>query len=109
VIADLTKVYAQSGYEQSVANLKKVSLSGDNVFGDDSGALQLATVTGGVTSGYTVTLNVGVDTTTTPGSRRLASRRSCCGRYRVLRRSGRMRSWMCGDGSSPSCARSSAR
>lgn len=59
-------VYAQSGYEQSVANLKKVSLSSDNVFGDDSGALQLATVTGDVTSGYTVTLKVGVDTTTKP-------------------------------------------
>ncbi|WP_410608074.1 hypothetical protein [Amycolatopsis sp. lyj-109] len=59
-------VYGQSGYEQSVANLKKVSLSTDNVFGDDSGARQLATVTGDVTGGYTVTLNVGVDTTTKP-------------------------------------------
>jgi protocatechuate 3,4-dioxygenase beta subunit len=59
-------VYAQPGYEQSVSNLKKVSLSDDNVFGDDSGALQLATVTGDVTSGYAVTLAVGVDTTTTP-------------------------------------------
>lgn len=45
-----------------------MSLSGDNVFGDDSGALQLATVTGDVTSGYTVTLNVGVNTTTTPSA-----------------------------------------
>ncbi|WP_318307522.1 intradiol ring-cleavage dioxygenase [Amycolatopsis solani] len=61
-------VYAQAGYEQSVSNLKKVSLSSDNVFGDDSGALQLATVTGDVTSGYTVTLKVGVDTTTTPAA-----------------------------------------
>jgi protocatechuate 3,4-dioxygenase beta subunit len=59
-------VYAQAGYEQSVSNLNKVSLSGDNVFGDDSGALQLATVTGDITSGYAVTLAVGVDTTTTP-------------------------------------------
>ncbi|WIY02429.1 intradiol ring-cleavage dioxygenase [Amycolatopsis mongoliensis] len=59
-------VYARSGYEQSVANLEKVSLSNDNVFGDDSGALQLATVTGDVTSGYQVTLNVGVNTTTKP-------------------------------------------
>lgn len=59
-------VYAQSGYEESVSNLAKVSLSKDNVFGDDSGALQLATVTGDVTSGYQVTLNVGVDTTTKP-------------------------------------------
>ncbi|MBE1497578.1 protocatechuate 3,4-dioxygenase beta subunit [Amycolatopsis lexingtonensis] len=61
-------VYAQPGYEASVSNLRKVSLSSDNVFGDDSGALQLGTVTGDVTSGYTVTLKVGVDTTTTPAA-----------------------------------------
>jgi protocatechuate 3,4-dioxygenase beta subunit len=59
-------VYAQPGYEQSVSNLNQVSLSSDNVFGDDSGALQLATVTGDVTNGYAVTLAVGVDTATTP-------------------------------------------
>ncbi|WP_410659254.1 intradiol ring-cleavage dioxygenase [Amycolatopsis sp. lyj-112] len=67
-------VYAQTGYEKSVPNLAKVSLSSDNVFGDDSGALQLASVTGDVTSGYTVTLNVGVDTTTTPTAGRPPSR-----------------------------------
>ncbi|WP_239071714.1 hypothetical protein [Amycolatopsis sp. SID8362] len=61
-------VYAQPGYEASVSNLQKVSLSSDNVFGDDSGALQLGTVTGDVTGGYTVTLKVGVDTTTTPAA-----------------------------------------
>ncbi|MGY1650750.1 intradiol ring-cleavage dioxygenase [Geodermatophilus sp. SYSU D01119] len=59
-------VYATSGYEASVANLARVSLDGDNVFGDDGGASQLATVTGDVTNGYTVTLTAGVDTTTTP-------------------------------------------
>jgi protocatechuate 3,4-dioxygenase beta subunit len=59
-------VYARSGYEQSVANLARVSLDGDNVFGDDGGAAQLATVRGDVTAGYTVTLPVGVDTTTEP-------------------------------------------
>src|SRR3954469_9651394 len=59
-------VYAQAGYEQSVPNLAKVSLSADNVFGDDNGALQLATVTGDVTSGYRGALKVGVDTTTKP-------------------------------------------
>ncbi|TDD60879.1 3,4-dioxygenase subunit beta [Kribbella antibiotica] len=59
-------VYAQTGYEKSVSGLKKVTLSGDNVFGDDGGALQLATVTGDVTAGYTVALNVGVNTTTKP-------------------------------------------
>jgi protocatechuate 3,4-dioxygenase beta subunit len=59
-------VYATSGYESSVRNLADVSLTSDNVFGDDSGASQLATVSGDLTSGYTVSLPVGVDTTTTP-------------------------------------------
>ena len=59
-------VYATSGYEASVANLSRVSLTADNVFGDDGGASQLATVTGDVSSGYTVRLAVGVDTTTEP-------------------------------------------
>jgi protocatechuate 3,4-dioxygenase beta subunit len=61
-----TQVYAQTGYEQSVANLSQVSLERDNVFGDDGGKRQLATVTGDVTSGLRVSLAVGVDTTTTP-------------------------------------------
>ncbi|MDQ3790322.1 MAG: 3,4-dioxygenase subunit beta, partial [Actinomycetota bacterium] len=55
-------VYAERGYEQSVSNLSRVSLTSDNVFGDDGGATQLATVTGDVASGYTVKLAVGVDT-----------------------------------------------
>jgi len=59
-------VYAEDGYEASVSNLSRVSLSSDNVFSDDSGAGQLATVTGDVSNGYTVALAVGVDTTTTP-------------------------------------------
>ena len=59
-------VYATPGYEASVSNLARVSLTSDNVFGDDGGAGQLASVTGDVTSGYTVRLAVGVDTTTTP-------------------------------------------
>ena len=61
------KVYAETGYEASVSNLANVSLSSDGVFGDDGGASQLATVTGGVEKGYAVSLNVGVDTATTPG------------------------------------------
>ncbi len=60
------QVYAEDGYERSVSNLSRVSLGGDNVFGNDGGASQLGTVTGDVTSGYTVRLAVGVDTTTTP-------------------------------------------
>lgn len=54
------RVYAQTGYERSVANLSRVSLAGDMVFGDDGGARQLTTVTGDVSGGYTVALNVGV-------------------------------------------------
>ncbi len=59
-------VYAQPGYEASVQNLARVSLQSDNVFGDDGGAHQLATVIGDASTGYTVTLPVGVDTATTP-------------------------------------------
>ncbi|WP_411558703.1 intradiol ring-cleavage dioxygenase [Plantibacter sp. MPB07] len=59
-------VYALSGYDGSSGNLAQVSLDDDNVFGDDGGALQLATVTGDATSGYQVALTVRVDTTTTP-------------------------------------------
>ncbi|MGK5115018.1 MULTISPECIES: intradiol ring-cleavage dioxygenase [unclassified Geodermatophilus] len=60
------RVFAEAGYEASVRNLAQLSLDSDNVFGDDGGAAQLATVTGDVAGGYTVTLAVGVDTGTTP-------------------------------------------
>lgn len=60
-------VYATGGYEASAANLSRVSLTGDGVFGDDGGASQLAAVTGSVSGGYTVRLALGVDTTTEPG------------------------------------------
>lgn len=64
---DVSKlVYALDGYEGSTANLAQVSLDTDNVFSDDGGALQLATVTGDVKSGYQVSLTVRVDTRTTP-------------------------------------------
>lgn len=59
-------VYATSGYETSIDTLSRVSLTSDNVFGDDGGTSQLATVTGDVDTGYTVRLTVGVDTTTEP-------------------------------------------
>ena len=59
-------VYATEGYDASVANLARVSLDDDNVFGDDGGASQLGTVTGSVADGYTVSLTAAVDTTTTP-------------------------------------------
>ncbi|PRY67139.1 protocatechuate 3,4-dioxygenase beta subunit [Glaciihabitans tibetensis] len=62
-----TGVYVLEEYEGSTANMKQVSLDSDNVFGDDGGALQLATATGDTTGGYVVSLSVGVDTATTPG------------------------------------------
>ena len=62
------KVYATSGYEQSVANMSGMSLSSDNVFSDDGGASQLATATGDIDDGYTVKLAVRVDTSTEPMS-----------------------------------------
>ena len=61
------KVYAQPGYEQSATNLARVTLATDNVFGDDSAATQLATVSGDVAPhGYSASLAIGVDTTTRP-------------------------------------------
>lgn len=66
--APLTDVYALTAYDGSARNLSQVTLSSDNVFGDDGGALQIATVTGDTTSGYTATLAVRVDTTTTPSA-----------------------------------------
>ncbi|RFA18158.1 3,4-dioxygenase subunit beta [Subtercola boreus] len=59
-------VYALPAYAGSSANLAQVSLDSDNVFGDDGGSLQVATVTGDATAGYRVALTVRVDTSTTP-------------------------------------------
>lgn len=59
-------VYARPGYEQSMSNLSRVTLTGDNVFGDDGAVHQLGSVTGDATSGYHVALTVPVDTGTTP-------------------------------------------
>jgi protocatechuate 3,4-dioxygenase beta subunit len=59
-------VYAQPGYEASVRTLARVSLENDNVFREDAGASQLASVTGDVTAGYVVSLTVPVDTRTPP-------------------------------------------
>ena len=64
--ATCRQVYAEAGYEQSVANLSRVSLSSDNVFGDDSAVHQVGAITGTVASGLTVALTVGVDARTTP-------------------------------------------
>lgn len=60
------EVYATTGYEQSVTNLAQLSLDTDNVFGDDGGKSQLATMGGNVTSGYSIALTAPVDTATEP-------------------------------------------
>jgi protocatechuate 3,4-dioxygenase beta subunit len=53
------QVYATAGYESSIANLSRVSLATDNVFSDGS-ALELATVSGSVQSGFTAALSVAI-------------------------------------------------
>jgi protocatechuate 3,4-dioxygenase beta subunit len=53
-------VYATSGYEQSVGNLSQVSLQRDNVFGDDGGVHQLATMSGSASTGYAAALTIGI-------------------------------------------------
>ena len=53
-------VYATSGYEQSVRNASQISLQSDNVFGDDGGIHQIATMSGSVDAGYTASLTIGL-------------------------------------------------
>lgn len=53
-------VYATAGYEQSVRNMTQTTLMSDNVFGDDGGIHQLATMSGSVATGYTAALTIGV-------------------------------------------------
>ncbi|MFT4283230.1 MAG: intradiol ring-cleavage dioxygenase [Protaetiibacter sp.] len=57
-------VYQDARYSGSSGNLGQVTLASDNVFGDDGGVLQLATVRGDATGGYTASLLVRVDTRT---------------------------------------------
>lgn len=51
---------SDSNYTDSIGNLSRITLSSDNVFGEDSGVLQIATITGDISSGLTATLNVGI-------------------------------------------------
>lgn len=53
-------VYATDGYDGSAGNLAQTSLERDNVFSDDGGEHQLATVTGSVSAGYTASLTLAV-------------------------------------------------
>jgi protocatechuate 3,4-dioxygenase beta subunit len=52
-------VYATSGYGNSASNASQISLASDNVFSDGA-ALELATVTGSVSSGIVASLTVPV-------------------------------------------------
>lgn len=52
--------YATEGYEDSVANLARTSLTGDMVFRDDGAIRQLASMSGSVSRGYTAALTLGV-------------------------------------------------
>jgi protocatechuate 3,4-dioxygenase beta subunit len=52
--------YTADGYSQSITNLSRTSLATDNVFGEDGGVHQLATMTGDATNGYTIALTIAV-------------------------------------------------
>ena len=54
------KVYATAGYEQSLQNMARTSLTSDMVFGNDGGIHQLATMSGSLSGGYTAALTVAV-------------------------------------------------
>ena len=54
------EVYASAGYESSAQNFPRTTLKSDNVFGDDGGIHQLATMSGSVAAGYAAGLNVTV-------------------------------------------------
>lgn len=58
--ASCSEVYATTGYSASVQNLAQLDIETDNVFGNDDGVLQIATVTGNTSTGYTAKLSVGV-------------------------------------------------
>lgn len=53
-------VYATTGYEASVGNLAQLRLETDNVFRDDGGVHQLATMSGGNDAGWSAHLTIGV-------------------------------------------------
>jgi protocatechuate 3,4-dioxygenase beta subunit len=59
-VADCNTVYATSGYAQSVTNLAKISFATDNVFSDGT-ELQMSTLGGSVSAGYTASLQVAID------------------------------------------------
>ena len=54
------EAYAADGYSESLHHLAGSSLTSDNVFGEDGGIHQLATVTGDASSGFVANLTIGV-------------------------------------------------
>lgn len=59
--AACSQVYGvAAGYGASVSHFANISLASDNVFSNDRAALQMASVTGDITSGFAATLQVGV-------------------------------------------------
>jgi hypothetical protein len=58
--ATCNTVYATTGYSPSVTSLAQVSLTTDNVFGDDGAVHELGTVTGSVADGYVISLDIPV-------------------------------------------------
>lgn len=53
-------VYASSTYGSSANNLTRTSLTSDNVFREDGGLYQLATMSGSASAGYVASLTIGV-------------------------------------------------
>lgn len=63
---DVTRdVYTSDTYSGSLDNLNQITLESDNVFAD-GWDMQLAQVSGDVTKGYTLAIDVPIDTTTAP-------------------------------------------
>ena len=58
-LATCNAAYTATGYASSVRNLARISFNTDNVFSDGT-ALQMASMTGDMASGYVATLTVGV-------------------------------------------------
>ena len=59
-------VFELLAYDGSAENLSNVSLDDDNVFGDDGGEHQMATISGDTDKGYVASLDVPVDAGTEP-------------------------------------------
>jgi protocatechuate 3,4-dioxygenase beta subunit len=58
-MATLNEAYTATGYSASVSNLAQISYATDNVFSDGT-SLQMATISGNATTGYTATLQVAI-------------------------------------------------